>query len=365
MNPARLSRRHLVATLVVVAAAMGPELGCGRKAPPLPPEVRVADTTRDLTVVQRENQADLEWSYPQMTTAGGALPDLEKIEIWRASVPLAQEPSFGKSVQERTVRETLLKNRGEIIATLQGDGLDAATRGSKLVATDNLDQWLSADEADTVVWYAVRSVCCRHRTSAYSNIARLVPRPPPAAPENLTVEADKAGPLLHWTAPEKTLVQVERSADGETWKVVTEKPVSATEWTDPGAAQGTVWHYRLRTVVAADDGSLVRIGPAGPAVTLDFPDLYPPETPTDLVCLPEEGRVRLRWQAAAGATAYTVDRRAGQEEAVRLADHLTEVSYLDDAAPAGNITYIVQAIDDAGNTSGTVRCRTVVEAAHD
>ena len=94
---------------IVVASLFGG--ACGRKAPPLPPQIRVAEQTRDLSVLQKEKLAVLEWSYPSSTTAGGALDDVERIEVWRAALPLAQEP-HGTSQRDRATKIQLLEARG-------------------------------------------------------------------------------------------------------------------------------------------------------------------------------------------------------------------------------------------------------------
>lgn len=310
--------------------------------------------------------ARLRWSFPQMTSAGGLLPDLESIEVWRAELPLSQEPPAGTTAKDRQARWNLLEGRGEVITRLEGEGLDEATRGPNLEVKDDLQHWLSAniDEgpAVNVVWYAVRSICCRGRRSEFSNIARLVPRVPAPAPDGLEVAAERDGIHLQWVADEKKRVQVERSDDEKRWKVVTSSPLAESMWVDGTAEQGLTWFYRLRSVTAGADGSLIRQGAPGASVRIDFPDLYPPEPPVDLVCLPEGGRVRLRWGAAEGATGYSIERIAGQEAGVILAEAIVEVSYLDETPPSGNVTYNVISVDPAGNTSNTAHCRTIVEA---
>jgi len=325
----------------------------------------MADTTRDLQVVQDQSVARLQWSYPQMTTAGGPLPDLESIEVWRAEMPLAQEPAPGTTAKDRKDRWNLLEVRGEVISRLEDDGLDLATHGPNLLFEDDLDPWLSVEVeqeiGDTVVWYAVRSICCRGRFSEFSNIARLIPRTAPPAPEGLEVAAERNGPHLQWTPLEGVRVQVERSDNEERWEVVSPSPLTEGTWIDNGAAQEKTWFYRLRSVKQGSGGTIVRMGVPGPSVRLDFPDLYPPDLPIDLVCLPEGGRVRLRWQAADGATGYTVKRKTDKTEAVVLVEAIAEVSFLDEAPPEGKVTYIVRAVDDAGNSSPSSRCRTIVE----
>ena len=72
--------------------------GCGIKAPPQPPVIRVADPTRDLTIFQENRRAMLSWSYPASTTSGESLYDLETIEIWRATILEVDAPPPGESL---------------------------------------------------------------------------------------------------------------------------------------------------------------------------------------------------------------------------------------------------------------------------
>ena len=169
------------------AAAVGAlfvTISCGIKSAPQPPVIRVADPTRDLVVFQEGRQAILSWSYPSSTTAGESLHDLESVELWRATLIEVEAPPPGENSRDRDFNRQLLVSNGERIAVLDRAGLDAATRGSKLEWYDNLKVWRrdSPSEEPQMIWYAVRSVCCRGRESGLSNIARLVPEAPPAPP---------------------------------------------------------------------------------------------------------------------------------------------------------------------------------------
>ena len=125
--PALVAAGAILATLLTVS-------GCGRKGDPLPPQIRRADATRDLTVFQEGPEAVLSWSYPSMTSAGGPLPDLDAVEVWRAPIPLGQEP-LGNTAEDRAMRNRLLEVQGERLALLGQAKLDEATRGPKLVQT--------------------------------------------------------------------------------------------------------------------------------------------------------------------------------------------------------------------------------------
>ena len=166
-------------------------IGCGKEGPPLPPQIRVAERTTDLTAFQEGDEAVLQWSYPEVTTAGQSLTDVEEIQIWRAALPLGQEPPPPVSPQDRQMRRQLLEGQGEILGALDPEQIAIVTRGSFLVVRDDLAQWRgTVDDPDAyVLWYGVRTVCCRQRESQLSNVVRLEPRAPPDPPTDLGLRA--------------------------------------------------------------------------------------------------------------------------------------------------------------------------------
>jgi hypothetical protein len=354
------ARRSHHRAAALVAAAVGALAGCGREAPPLPPEIRVAEQTRDLAAYQEAEEAVLTFAYPAMTSAGGALPDLEAVEVWRAHLPPTQEPR-GTSTRDRQLASQLLAGRGELVLTLDRAGLDAATRGPTLEVRDPLREWYQAhqEEMPLVLWYAVRSICCGDRPSSFSNIARLEPQLPPDPPADLTLAADATGVRLGWTAAEGVGVVVERTADGGRWETLTAEPVSAGEWLDSSAVQGQTLSYRLRSVRLLDGGGRV-VGAPGAALEVEHLDVYPPPPPVALVCLPEGRTVLLRWEGSSEATLYRVLRQRDGGPWVHLDSDRKEPELTDAAPPLGSLTYAVKAVDGAGNESEAARCATVV-----
>jgi hypothetical protein len=351
-----------VGLCVVVGASVASAVattGCGIKGPPQPPLIRIADTTRDLNVFQEGTDAVLSWSYPSSTTSGDPLPDVEAVEIWRATMLEVEAPPPGQNPRDRNLNKQLLESTGERIAALDTAGLEAATRGPMLEYRDDLDAWRATLETvgddDHMIWYAVRTVCCRGRESEMSNIARIPPAVPPPAPRELAVSAEADGLRLTWLPHDELPVVVERSPDGERWHAVTAKPLATGEWLDVSAEQDATWSYRLRSVQRRRGAPRV-VGDAGASVRLDYPDIYPPDAPKDLVCLPEGQRVGLRWLGGDAAVIYHVSRRTDGGAATSLADDIQANQFEDDDPPTGTLTYQVTAIDEAGNESEVATC---------
>ncbi len=338
--------------------------GCGKEGIPLPPEIRVAERTSDLTAFQEGDEAVLRWSYPSTTTAGQALTDIESVQVWRATLPKGQEPPPPLNTQDRQLRRQLLAGEGEVIAVLDPEKLENATRGSELIFRDDLVSWRTGVEGDPesmVIWYGLQTVCCRKRESEISNVVRLLPTEPPAAPRGLALSAGPDGIDLSWTESAEVAAVVERSPDGAAWKAVTGEPVTGGTWRDERAAQGRSWSYRLRGVAKVEGGAEV-VGEPSPPMRIDHPDTYPPHAPEGFVCLPEGPSVRVRWQVVAGAASYEVLRQVGDSPPEPLATELKIPEYTDISPPLGELVYLVLAKDDVGNASEFTRCTVIMGA---
>jgi hypothetical protein len=137
--------------------------------------------------------------------------------------------------------------------------------------------------------------------------------------------------------------------------------VNGESWRDKEATQGQAWSYRLRSVIALPGGDFVVGQPSGPA-RIDHPDTYPPAAPTDVVCLPEGARVRVRWQAVASAVVYSVSRQHDVEAADILTDDHRSIEFTDQEPPLGELVYFVTARDAAGNRGEEASCVVVMGA---
>jgi hypothetical protein len=358
------TQNSILKTSACVALALAIVLvGCGKDGVPLPPEIRVAERTVDLTAFQEGDEAVLRWSYPTMTTSGQNLTDIEEIQVWRAALPLDQEPPPPISAQDRQMQRQLLEGQGEMLLAIGPDEIAAATRGSAILIRDDLELWReTVEEAGTfVLWYGVRTVCCRHRESELSNVVRLEPQAPPEPPADLSLEAGSDGIDVRWAPLIDTKTLIERSPDGASWTAVTDEPVNGESWRDKEATQGQAWSYRLRSVIALPGGDFVVGQPSGPA-RIDHPDTYPPAAPTDVVCLPEGAQVRVRWQAVASAVVYSVSRQHDVEAADILTDDHRSIEFTDQEPPLGELVYFVTARDAAGNRGEEASCVVVMGA---
>lgn len=336
-------------TLIVLAFALA---ACGRKGPPLPPIVEVPETTTDLAVHQVVHDAVLTWSYPALTRAGRALTDLGQVAVWRLEVPPGQEQNVPVELQRQ-----LMLTRGKRLARLAGAGLEAATRGGKLTYSDPLPT-VETGTTPSTLWYAVRTRRTDGTPSALSNIVTWQPRPVPAQVTGLAAEPGAEGITLSWKAVDgASYLVARRQAEGGVWATASPSDLTTATFVDTSATQGESWVYRVRAVV--DDVW----GPSSVEVTVPYPDVYPPPAVPSFICLPEPGRVILRWEASPEpGVHYAVFRRpAGGGEWHELEHATMDTEFVDTSPPAGGLEYAVRAVDEAGNQSKPATCTARVE----
>lgn len=281
------------------------------------------------------------------------MPDIEAFEVWRLGLAPGEEPQ-GSGSRHHALQARLLEAKGTRLFRLEEESIESHTRGPSLEIRDDLLHWYEEEKErfPLVAWYAVRTVCCGGQVSQFSNVARLVPRPPPQPPSWGEPEAQEKGITLRWEGAPAVIV--ERARSGGEWSRVTAEAVTGGEWTDTDATAGSSWKYRLRSVVKA--GSEPVVGEAGEVLEVVHPDVYPPEAPKNLVCLPEPTAVRLRWSSAVGATNYRVFRRIGDQAWRQLDRHVPGLEYVDARPPTGVVTYAIRAVDPAGNESEPTSC---------
>jgi len=243
-------------------------------------------------------------------------------------------------------------SRGKVIARLEGAALEAATHGGKLEFRDPVPDTPVGTTPPTI-WYAVRSRRQDGTTSALSNIIGGKPQPVPPAVTGLASAVDKDGITLTWDANEGfTYVVERREAGASSWEDLTPTDLTEPKYVDRTALQGKAWQYRVRA------SKSYLWGPPTAAVDVPYPDVYPPPPPAAFVCLPEPGRVELRWEASPEPDVhYRVRRRlAGAPEWTMIADGMTGRQVIDSAPPTGQVEYAVKAVDAAGNESEAVSC---------
>ncbi|MCX7894418.1 MAG: fibronectin type III domain-containing protein [Thermoanaerobaculum sp.] len=321
--------------------------GCGRKGPPLPPLREVPETTTDLTVFQEEQEVVLRWSFPTLTRSGQPLRDVQVVEVWRSEVPPGQERNL-EGPQGVELKRQLILSRGRLVARLTGATLEAATQGGALEYREPAP--VSPGQTAPLVLYAVRSRASKGPASEFSNVVGWQAVAPPSPPGQLVAQALAEGIALRWQGLEGASFRVERREGGGPWTVVAEDLPTPT-FTDTTARQGQSYAFRVRTKWQRASSQ------PSAEVQVDYADVYPPPVPTNLVCLPETGRVTLRWDPSSeSGVRFKVFRRSAAGVWEHLHRDWSETTFLDPNPPRGELTYAVKAFDPAGNESEAATC---------
>jgi hypothetical protein len=197
--------------------------------------------------------------------------------------------------------------------------------------------------------------------SPWSNQVPVTTWPmPPLAPSNLVAEVMSPTQInLSWTnnPSDETAIAVWRRTFGTTWtKIATLAPSSHT-YIDNSVQPNTAYVYRVRTV-----NSFYPSDWSNPAAA--WTPLIPPDKPTDLAAtVASNAQINLTWSAdSTYASAYTVWRRFGTNDWVRIAVlSATARSYSDTTVtPSTTYFYQVRANNDdfVSDWSNTVTATT-------
>lgn len=352
---------------IVVLALLAAALGCGKQAPPLPPLRNVPAPVKDLTVVQQGPQLLLSFTYPTVTPAGTALGGISAVEIW----------SVGRPAPDAKANPLDVKEFGPVAKPVQkiaGADLTSATSGSRIDISLPLPPTTTTTPAPPPVpgttpaapagptplaaYFAVRTFGKEGDRSDFSNIVSLVPKTPPAAPQQVTATARGDGILVEWTPVAGTVAGYNVYRRGSTERA-NAKPVHTAgptekSWLDNTARFGQGYIYSVTALSQIQP-------PIESAIAAErevrYVDRFPPPAPTELVALAEAGRVRLVWRPSeaedvAGYLVYRRSEEGGKLERV-TPQPVVAAEYVDTAVAAGKTyVYRVTAIDQTGNESG-------------
>jgi hypothetical protein len=336
--------------VVLALAVLGGAIGCGKQGPPSPPLRAVPAPTKDLAVVQQGPRLLLSFSYPQVTPAGTALEGISAVEIWQTSRDATSEGA-ASPMEPREFTAA-----GKLVQTLTGADLTTATDGGRINVLLPLPE-TAAGAAPQAQYFAVRTLGKNGDRSDLSNVASLVPKTPPPAPERVTVTARADGVLVEWIPVEGATAGynvyrrgAQERAHGRPIHVAGPQERS---WLDTTARFGESYLYTVTSL--AQQQPIVES-----AITsqheVRYQDRFAPPSPTELVALAEAGRVRLVWQVseADDLAGYVVYRRAGDSGAFEriTAQPVEAAEYIDTAVRSGETySYRVTAVDQNGNES--------------
>jgi hypothetical protein len=383
----RRSCRRLVGALLSTALLVA---ACGKKGGPLPPLVRLPEAPGTLQAERRGRRVDVQFVVPERNTDGSRPANLERVDVYALTGPadVSDADVVRRGVLVSSVKVKEPRDPDETIGPdepasdlepLVGPGLDQGA--TALIEEELPAAAASGTEAPGPRTYVAVGITTRNRRGAMSNRAAIPLGPAPPAPASPRLSYDESGFTITWDA-----VAADESAGGEsaeaaptTYHVydvspvapitpatrtltpartpggtrLTTMPTAETSFVDKRIEWGASRCYTVRAVRRLDN--LTVEGEAAPATCETPADRFPPAAPTGLTAVASEGTINLIWDPSAEAdlAGYLVLRSAGPSPDLKpVTPKPIAESTFSDTVPSGvSYTYVVQAVDTAGNVS--------------
>jgi len=349
-------RRLLVLGLAVVALA-----ACGKKGPPVAPEIRVPAVPGALHGAVEERSIVVSWTAPGTRLDGTRLRRIGTYRVYR------REEADGGPVKSAMLSSGRVVGYDEVATIRPEAPAPAIVQGSTVTWVDG--RALSMGRRYV---YVVTAEDDLGRTSGPSERLIVPFLAAPRAPQALRAVPGDRRIGLSWRAPAELVDGSPAGGDlrylvlrgsGATGALapITPQPLADTTFTDTGVDNDTDYRYAVRAVRV--EAAVTATGEASAAVTATAADTTPPSAPTNLVALPSAGAVRLGWNPSpeADVAAYAVYRAGESGEFLRIATTLaTGTVYTDRDVRAGaSYRYAVTAIDNARRSNESARSNVV------
>ncbi|MCP2519310.1 fibronectin type III domain-containing protein [SCandidatus Aminicenantes bacterium Aminicenantia_JdfR_composite] len=334
-------------------------INCGRKAPPLPPIIKIPKTVTDLKVKQIGNNIFLSWKNPISYTDGSPLSKIGKIQIY---------------IYEKEKNYKYFKiNKKEFF------------KKSKLIEINETESFIYPLENkkmnDKELVFGIIVKDNRNKASELSKTVSIKPGIPPLPPRNLsfTVYEDKI--LLKWEKPENANFRVEGYRVYR-WDEESKKPMALnsnlleqTIFEDKNFVFNKKYFYTVRSIAYTflkyiplpypflffstqkEKKSVSEIESENSNVVEVIPmDTFPPDPPKGLVGITEESAITLMWDpnSEKDLEGYKVWRKGENEEKFSLLTPIpiSSNSFKDDKVKKDTTYYyFVTAIDRRKNES--------------
>ena len=347
------ARRRLLA-LGVAALALA---ACGKKGPPVPPEVRLPAVPAAVHGSIDEQAVVVSWTAPGTRMDGSRLRRISRYRVFRREEDAAAPPKSAMLSSGRVVGY-------DEVATIATDAPAPATvQGSSVTWVDH--RALSPGRRYV---YVVTAEDELGRSSAPSERLVVPFLSAPKAPRGLTAASGDRRVTLSWQPPESLqdgsaptgdlrYVVLRGPAAGGALAAITAQPLATTTFTDTAVENDADYRYAVRAVRV--ESAMTATGETSAAVAAAPADTTPPAAPTGLVAVPTGGAVRLAWNASpeADVAAYAVYRAAAGGDFVRIATTVPPGTvYADrDVRPGTTYRYAVTAIDRARRPNESAR----------
>jgi hypothetical protein len=351
--------------LLAVCLAVGALAACGKKGPPVPPEIRVPTIPGALHGAVNEDSIVVSWTAPGTRLDGSRLRAISLYRVYR------REEADAGPVKPAMLSSGHVVGYDEVATIRPESPAPATVQGNTVTWVDR-----RALATSRRYVYVVTAEDAIGRTSGPSDRLIVPFLAAPQPPRDLTATPGDRRVSLAWQAPAATVDGV--AITGEVRYLVlrgvgaegalapiTAQPVGGTTYTDTGADNDVDYRYAVRAVRV--ETAVTATGAASAPVTVAPAKTTPPAAPTGLVAVPSSGAVRLAWNPSPepDVATYAVYRAGETGEFVRIATAIPPATvYVDRDARAGaTYRYAVTAIDRARRPNESARSNVVTVRA--
>jgi predicted small lipoprotein YifL len=338
-----MRRAALAAVLLLAAAA-----GCGKKGPPVAPELRLPAPAADLAASVDEGHVVLTWTNPTSRVDGTRLGDLRRVTVHR------------RAERDGDPAKPAMRSGAGVVGyeAVAAIALDAPAPAAVERGRVRWEDRQGLESGRRYV-YVVTATDAQGRTSPPSARADVTLLAAPRPPEDLRAAAGDGHVSLDWRPPAaftdgtplagEVRYLVLRAAGDAPLAPVTPEPIAGTAFSDTGLANDTEHRYAVRAVRV--DPRATALGAPSSPVAVTPVDTTPPTAPRGLVAVPSPGGVALAWTASPepDVALYAVYRAAGGGELRRVGAAVGgATTYTDrDVQPGVAYRYAVTALDRA------------------
>lgn len=339
-----------VACLLILVAVGA----CGRRAPPVAPELRLPVVAANVEAVVRTGGVELTWTLPTRRADGTRIRDLTVTRVFRFDEGGAGGP------RPALARAGQVVGYNEIAVIRLASPAPAVIAGDRVTFLDTRS--LVPGRRYT---YVVLAEDAAGRSSPPSSRLSVELIPPPESPRNLVAEPGEGEARLTWSPPARLTdgspvtgemsYEVLRAPGPNTDLAPIGPPVPTTRIVDRSLENDRAYEYAVRAVRI--QGFTRAMSESTRRVSVTPADMTPPSPPAELVAIPSERTVRLSWRAnpEPDVARYVVYRGAPGAAFSRIGSVTTPgVTFVDRDVPSGSWRYTVTAEDSGArrNESG-------------
>jgi len=337
--------------------AAGALVACGKKGPPVAPELRVPAGPTGLHGAVEEQSVVVGWTGPGTRVDGSRLRAIARYKLYRREEADGGEPKSAMLSSGRVVGY-------DEIATIRSDSPPpASVQGSAVTWVDRRALSLGRRYV-----YVVTAEDTLGRSSGPSERLVVPFLAAPRAPRALSAAPGDRRISLTWQppaemtdgspAPGDLRYVVLRGAGTEgALAAITPAPVAGTTFIDEGVDNDSDYRYAVRAVRV--DPAVTATGEASAAVVAAAGDTTAPAAPANLLAVPSPGAVRLAWNPSGSpdVAVYAIYRAVDTGDFMRIATTVAITTiYMDrDVRPGATYRYAVTALDKARRPNESAR----------